>query len=161
MTGRASSASRGFTLVELITVMILIGVLAVVAIPRLNIAADFGATAFRDRVAASLRFAQKSAVAKRRMVCATVAADGLSLTLTVDASFGAGTCANAMAGPDGATPAAVSPSANFVLTPAGTLHFQPSGAVTSDAAGATIADYVLTVTGQTPTSVTGATGYVN
>jgi MSHA pilin protein MshC len=163
MAACASRASRGFTLIELITVMIMIGVLAVVALPRLNIAADFGATAFRDRVAASLRFAQKSAVAKRRMVCATVAADGLSLTLTVDASFGAGTCANAMAGPDGANPTAVSPSANVTLTaaPAGPLYFQPSGKVTTNVAGTATASFVLTVTGQTPITVTGATGYVN
>ena len=150
--------SRGFTLVELVTVMILIGILAVVAMPNLNQAQGFDATSFRDRVAASLRYAQKSAVAKRRMVCATVAADGLSLNLTVAATFGAGACANAMAGPDSANPAAVSPSANVTLTPAQTLFFQSSGAVTSTAAGTT---YILTVTGQAPITVTGATGHVD
>ncbi|MBU1236887.1 MAG: prepilin-type N-terminal cleavage/methylation domain-containing protein [Gammaproteobacteria bacterium] len=158
MAGRRSG--RGFTLVELVTVMILIGILAVVALPQLNVAQDFGATSFRDRVAASLRYAQKSAVARRRMVCATVAADGLSLTLTVAASFGAGACANAMNGPDGANPAASAPG-SVTLTPAVTLYFQPSGSVTSNAVGTTIANFTLTVTGETPITVTGATGYVN
>jgi MSHA pilin protein MshC len=158
MAGRR--AERGFTLVELITIMILIGILAVVALPNLNLAQGFGATAFRDRVAASLRHAQKSAVAKRRMVCATVAADGLSLTLTADASFGAASCGNAMIGPDGSAVAAASPSPNVTLTPAGTLHFQPSGTVTSNLAGTTIANFTLTVTGEPPITVTGATGHV-
>lgn len=153
--------SRGFTLVELVTIMILIGILAVVALPNLSQTQGFDATSFRDRVAASLRYAQKAAVAKRRMVCATVAADGLSLTLTVAAAFGAGACANAMAGPDGANPAAVSPGAAVTLTPATTLHFQPSGSVTSNAAGTNVANFVLTVTGQAPIAVIGATGHVD
>jgi MSHA pilin protein MshC len=158
MAGRR--ADGGFTLVELVTILILIGILAVVALPNLNQVQGFGATSFRDRVAASLRFAQKSAVAKRRMVCATVAPG--SLTLTVDASFGAGTCANAMAGPDGANPAATAP-ANVILAaaPAGPLYFQPSGSVTSNAAGTTTATFVLTVAGQAPITVTGATGHVD
>jgi MSHA pilin protein MshC len=156
----SARTSGGFTLVELITVMILIGILAVVALPNLNVAQDFGATSFRDRVAASLRYAQKSAVAKRRMVCATVAADGLSLGLGVAASFGAGACAAAMSGPDGATPAATSPAANVTLTPVVTMYFQPSGNVTSDAAGANTADFALTVSGQPVITVIGATGHV-
>lgn len=159
MAGRG--AGGGFTLVELITVMILLGILAVVALPNLNQAQGFGATSFNDRVAASLRFAQKSAVAHRRMVCATVAAD--RLTLTIATAFGDVACPNALAGPDGANPAAVSPAANVTLTavPAGPLYFQPSGAVTSDTAGTTPASFTLTVTGQAAVTVRGTTGYVD
>jgi MSHA pilin protein MshC len=159
MMGRHTA--HGFTMVELITVITLIGILAVVAMPNLNVTEGYGATSFHDRVAASLRFAQKSAVAKRRLVCASVAAD--RLTLKVDASFGAGTCANALAGPDGAKPAALSPVATVTLAaaPAGPLYFQPSGAVASDAAGTAPTNYTLTVTGQTPITVNGATGYVD
>jgi MSHA pilin protein MshC len=158
MAGRR--ASQGFTLVELVTIMILIGILAVVALPNLDQAQGFGAASFNDRVAASLRFAQKSAVAKRRMVCATVAPG--SLTLTVATAFGDAACPGVLAGPDGANPAAVAP-ANVTLTavPGGPLFFQPSGAVTSDAAGASPATFTLTATGQTPITVNGATGYVD
>lgn len=151
-------SQQGFTLVELITILILVGILAVVALPRLDGAQDFGALAFRDRVATSLRYAQKSAVAKRRMVCATVAAG--TLTLTMASTFG-GACDTAMTGPDGANPAAVSPSAAVVLAPAGTLHFQPSGAITSDAAGTVSATGTITVTGQADINLRGATGYVD
>jgi MSHA pilin protein MshC len=157
----AGRASHGFTLVELVTVMILLGILAVFAMPNLDVARGFDATSFRDRVAASLRFAQKSAVARRRMLCATVAP--ASLTLSADASFGAGTCANAVAGPDGKNPAATAPSATVTLTavPAGPLYFQPSGVVTSDTAGKVPTNYALTVTGQAVIYVNGATGYVD
>ena len=151
---------RGYTLVELVTIMILLGILAVVALPNLDQAQGFGASGFKDRVAASLRFAQKSAVAHRRMVCATVAANGL--TLTVDSAFGAGDCKNPLAGSDGAA-AALSPSATVTLTaaPVGPLYFQPSGAVTSDTAGTAPTSYTLTVSDQTPITVNGATGYVD
>lgn len=156
-----SRADHGFTLVELVTVMIMLGILAVFAMPNLDVARGFDATSFRDRTAASLRFAQKSAVAKRRMVCARVAPG--SLTLSADASFAAGTCANALAGPDGQNPAATAPSATVTLTavPAGPLYFQPSGAVTSDTAGKWPTDYTLTVTGEAAITVNGETGYVD
>lgn len=159
----ARRAERGFTLIELVTVMILLGILAFVALPNLNQAEGFRATSFNDRVAASLRFAQKSAVAHRRLVCATVAADQLSLSLTIATAFGDLACPNALAGPDGANPAAASPAANVTLTvaPAGVVYFQPSGAATSDAAGTIPANFTVTVSGQTPFTVNGATGYVD
>ena len=158
---RAMGAGQGFTLVELIAVLILLGILSFVALPRLQQTAGFGQLGFHDRVGAALRFAQKSAVAQRRLVCATSAAD--RLTLSVATAFGDAACANPMAGPAGASPAALAPSAATTLSaaPAGPMYFQPSGTVTSDGAGANPADFVLSVTGQAPITVRGVTGLVD
>ncbi|MEI2695131.1 MAG: prepilin-type N-terminal cleavage/methylation domain-containing protein [Saprospiraceae bacterium] len=83
----------GFTMVELITVMIIVGIMAVVALPRFN-SAGFNTTGYRDKARAALEFARKSAVAQRRIVCVALA--GNSLTLTIDnvtpETAGAGVC---------------------------------------------------------------------
>lgn len=60
--------SRGFTLVELVTIMIIVGILAVFAIPRMD-TAGYHAAQFHDQTVAALRFAQKTAVSHRRLVC--------------------------------------------------------------------------------------------
>ena len=80
-------------MVELITVMIIVGIMAVVALPRFN-SDGFNTTGYRDKARAALEFARKSAVAQRRIVCVALA--GNSLTLTIDnvtpETAGAGVC---------------------------------------------------------------------
>lgn len=73
---------RGFTMVELITVMVLIGVLAAIAIPRLMGNDSTAAAVFGDQVSSALRTAQKTAVARRRTVCATTSAKGVQLRIS-------------------------------------------------------------------------------
>lgn len=155
-----SRQARGFTLIELVAAMILIGVLAAVVLPRMDSSQMFREIAFSDQTAAALRYAQKTAVSHRRLVCVTVAGDQISLGIA--SSHPASACGNPLAGPDGQQPAASSPSDNITLVavPAGPLYFQPSGAVSSDGAGATAADFTLMVTNQTPIRVYGATGDV-
>lgn len=51
--------SSGFTLVELIVTLILVGILAVVAIPKLVGLSAYNTLGFYDRVASGIRFAQK------------------------------------------------------------------------------------------------------
>lgn len=90
-------ASHGFTLVELIMVMIIAGIMAAVVAPKLMDNSDIQARGFFDQVQASLRYAQKTAIAQRRFVCAAFTSG--SITLTINA---AATCPGAaLASPAG------------------------------------------------------------
>lgn len=63
----------GFTLVELIIVIILTGILAVAAIPRF-FDRTFDERGFHDAVKAAVQHARRVAVASRRFVCVTTTA---------------------------------------------------------------------------------------
>ena len=72
--------SSGFTLPELVATLVIIGIMAAVVVPRFANRADFDAFGVTEQTRAALRFAQKSAIAKRRQVCVTIASDSLDLT---------------------------------------------------------------------------------
>ena len=158
------SEECGFTLIELVVIVIIVGILAVVTLPRMDNGSTFREAGLRDQTASALRYAQKTAVSHRRLVCATVAGNQLSLAIAAD--FGDAACAISLAGADGKQPAAESQYAGITLiSSASPLYFQPSGAVTSDAAGSTPTNFNLTVSNLTVTNqpviiVHGATGHV-
>ena len=150
----------GFTLVELITVMIVLGILSAVALPRIMDNRAFIGAAFHADVVSALRYAQKSAVSHRRLVCATFTPT--SIALSIAALNPASACATVLDSPDGAAYQSKEGSIQASGYPGGVLlYFQPAGTISSDGAGATIYSGNIAITGRATTiRIEGATGYV-
>lgn len=156
------AAQRGFTLVELIMVIVLLGVLAVFAGPRLFSTSSFSAMGFHDEALAYLRYAQKSAVAQRRTVCVSFAGlDQLVLTIASTASLTS--CAGAaLVGPRGERPATLTAKSGVGFTVAPTnFNFDGLGQPISNA-GVLLGALVFQVADVDKSiTVEAATGYVH
>ena len=70
---------RGFTLVELVLVIVLVGIISAVAIPRFFDNTTFQERGFFDAALAAVRYAHKLSVASGCHTAVTVGASGLSL----------------------------------------------------------------------------------
>ena len=97
---RPGARARGFTLIELIMVMVMLGVLAVFAAPRIFNSNDFYARGFHDETLGLLRYAQKTAIAQRRMVCVVFGANSATLAIDADKNAANG-CEVSLPGPKG------------------------------------------------------------
>ncbi|MEC5386077.1 type II secretion system protein [Uliginosibacterium sp. H3] len=145
--GRAN-AVQGFTMIELITVMILLGIIAAVAMPRFASRGDFDVLGFRQQTMQALRFAQKTAIAKRRPVCVSQTAG--ALTLTFADAYGAAACNTAVLNPATGSaylqpvPSGVGITAlNFTYDPLGRPSFGAAQTLNVTSSGATTQSIVI------------------
>lgn len=147
------SLAKGFTLIELIGVIVIVGILATVAAPRFFSANTFASRGYFDAASGFLRYAQKLAVARHGGIVVLVDSDGLTLcgvTTTPCPS------ANQIPGPDGSMPYQLSVPNG--VTQAGTVT-----SIIFDAQGRPNTGASLSITGdQTRTlTVEAETGYVH
>jgi len=154
-------ASRGYTMVELVTVMVIIGVLAAFAVPHITRTSDFAAAAYRNEVLSALHHAQKSALSHRHLVCATIASR--NVTLTINTGLSGPGCDSSLTSLGGNTYAsqdnAVVASGALVNAAQPTLFFQPNGEITNGAGNAIVAGSIG-ITGMPPIRIDGSTGHV-
>jgi MSHA pilin protein MshC len=123
--------ARGFTLVELLACIVIIGVLVAVTGPRFVSYQPFQERGYADEVAASLRYAQRVAVATRCDVQFTVSATGYQ---AMQRAAAGGVCS-----PGGAWSTAVSQAdanplsdsapSGVVMSPATQIEFDWQGRV--------------------------------
>lgn len=168
--GVAANRVSGFTLVELITILVLVGILAVAAMPRF-FGTTFDERGFHDGVKAAVQHARRVAVASRRYVCVTTtsgAGVAGNVALTIDPTLpesasGAVACVTPLALP---VPRPAPCAANAVCAPnsvtvgGANVIFDPLGRSVTTARSVQAAALAITITNQPNVTVQAETGLV-
>jgi MSHA pilin protein MshC len=149
-------APGGFTLTELVVIIVLVGILAAVAVPRLADRSIFESRGFTDQLRSAIQYGQKIAIAQRRNVCVAVTSSAVTVTRAVSAGSAVSCTIPVLDPATGAAYLLTAPS-GVTLSPATSFAFdalgQKSGAATE----------VITVAGDMSRSITveRITGYVH
>lgn len=145
-------------MVELVVVIVLLGIVAAIAIPRWRGGNGFEERIVRDQIVAALRYAQKSAVAARRMVCVTFSTSPSRVDFIISSAYPTASCVggSSLLGPDGTV---------LSVVPASSVSFASSAvSLTFDAAGRASAAASITLSGLPASqaiTLESETGYVH
>ena len=152
----APRSSSGFTLTELVIIIVIIGALAVFAAPRLNIG-GFDDYTFRQEVVNALRYAQKTATASRCPVRVEVGAAEVSVLY--DAGGDPDACGDgdeALGHPSRAGSLVIQARRDAaIIGGTGTIRFDSRGDFAADS------DRVIEFQGGRTARVVARTGYVD
>jgi len=158
------SRALGFTLIELVVVLLMVAILAVVAIPKLTNLDALRQRAEYDKVFSAIEYARKAAIAKRRYACVSLSASQVSLTIDANppeataTPFG-GTCPFTTALPL-PSPDSNCAGSNQTCVKTSTIT-STSNMFQFDARGRASATVVVTVSGYPSFTVEAETGYVH
>jgi MSHA pilin protein MshC len=147
---------RGFTITELVVVIVIVGILAVVALPRMFTRISFDALRFYDDAQAAVRYAQKLAIAGR---CNSVQVQttASSIQLSVLGAAGCAVTTNTR------RRYRVPPAAHWRRPPASRLRRQPFPSMDGRPSFASALTLAVAATGEPTRSfvIEQETGYVH
>jgi MSHA pilin protein MshC len=144
------ATQRGFTLTELVTVIVLLGILSVTFLPKFFSRSDFDARGYFDQLISATRYAHKLALVSNCEVRLTIAAGSFTLEQPSSAAQCGSPATWQTVNLPGQAPPYNAPSG--ITATAATITF--------DAAGLASSDQTITVGGTHSFQIYADTGYV-
>jgi MSHA pilin protein MshC len=126
MSGLRATRSHGFTLVELIIVISLMGILGAIAASRMVTSQGFASRGFYDEAQAVVRYAQKTAIAWHRTIIVCVSSTQVSAISSNDCSAVTPTYVPHPLNPNNPLKTQPAPS-GVTLSPTGSFSFDSGG----------------------------------
>jgi len=148
LAARWESRSLGYSMIELVVVIVILGVVAAIAGPRFFGTQTFSERGYADEIASAMRYSQKVAVASGCSVRLSITLAGYSAMQQAPLGNGCDASSASWVTPvigfDGA-PLAGTPPSDANVSVAATFVFGSKGAVVSGATNLTIGPYTLTL----------------